>query len=294
MQRHKTKNMRNYRKMFSKRTARRKMNLTDIFRFFLKCTLVSLGIASLALISVLLYKEIIKSSYFQVKNIQVEGCERYKPAQILYMAGINPRVNLLSLNLKSICQRLEDSPWIEVAKIKRIFPDKLEISIIERKPAALINLSQLYLVDNKGTIFKKVEREDGLAFPVLTGITWQDLMNRQETYEPLIAQALHLMSLFEEEGVSFPAISEINLDATFGLTVFTTRSATQIEMGFSPFQEKCTRLYTILDDLEQKDLIPQVINLNYRHKAFIKIKPQYEKVKSTKKGGEKQWEKMGI
>ena len=119
-------------------------------------------------------------------------------------------------------------------------------------------------------------------------------MNRQETYEPLIAQALILMSLFEEEGISFPAISEINLDATFGLTVFTTRSATQIEMGFSPFQEKCTRLYTILDDLEQKDLIPQVINLNYRHKAFIKIKPQYEKVKSTKKGGEKQWEKMGI
>lgn len=236
----------------------------------------------------------LQSPYFQVRKIKVEGCFRHTPSQILYMAGIKPRINLLSLDLKNICQCMENSPWIERAKIKRIFPDQLEINIIERKAVALINLKQLYLVDKKGTIFKKAEKEDGLAFPILTGITWENLMNHQHIYTPLITQALTLMDLFEEEGITLSTISEIHLDVSFGLTVFTAHHATQIEMGSPPFQEKCKRLCAILHDLEQKNLLPQTIDLNYSNKAFVKTKPRYETTKPIKKGGDNQWGKMEI
>jgi len=210
------------------------------------------------------------------------------------MTGIKPQVNLLSLDLKQICQYIENSPWIERAKIKRILPDQLEINIIERKAVALINLNQLYLVDKKGNIFKKVEKEDGSAFPVLTGVTWENLMNHQHIYTPLITQALTLMNIFEGEGIPLATVSEIHLDVTFGLTVFTTHQATQIEMGFPPFQEKCKRLCAILDDLEQKNLLPQTIDLNYSNKAFVKTKPRDETIKPIKKGGDNQWGKMEI
>ena len=291
---YRTKKLRNARKTIPRKTAKGKRNLTHIFHSCLKYTLISLGIVFITLASIILYKEILKTSYFQVKEIQVEGCSRHAKAQIPYIAGIKPPANLLSLNLKNICQCLENSPWIEKAKVKRIFPDKLEISIIERNPVALINLNQLYLVDEKGTIFKKAELEDGLSFPVLTGVTWENLMNQQEIYTHLITQTLTLMSLFEKEGIDNSAISEIHLDVNFGLTVFTTHYATKIEMGFSPFQEKCTHLRTIMDDLKRKDLIPQTIDLNYKHKAFVKIKPQHKENESIMKGGEKQWEKMEI
>ncbi|NOQ86336.1 MAG: hypothetical protein GQ554_05610, partial [Deltaproteobacteria bacterium] len=156
-------------------------------------------------------------------------------------------------------------------------------------------LKQLYLIDKKGTIFKKAEREDGLlAFPILTGVTWQDLMKPQGTHTHLITQTLTLMAILEEEGIDISAISEIHLDPTFGLTVFTTHHATQIDMGFPPFQEKCRHLCSIMEDLKRKDLIPQTIDLSYSLRAFVKTKPQNKEFKSIKKGGEKQWVKMEI
>ena len=201
-----------------------------------------LFIASTFFISNILYKKISLLPYFQVKEIQVEGCLRHTPDQILYMAGLKPRVNLLSLNLKYICQSIENSPWVERAKIKRILPDQLEINITERKVAALINLNQLYLVDTKGNVFKKAENEDGLMFPILTGVTWEDLMQHQPIYTTLIRQALTLMDCFEEAGISLTTISEIHLDITYGLTAFTTHHAAQIAMGFPPYQGKCKRI----------------------------------------------------
>lgn len=291
---YRTKKIRHCRRKAYRKTAKDKGKVTRIFHLWLKCTLISLCIVSISFTSIVLYKKILQSPYFQIKKIQVEGCMKHTPAQILYLAGITPPVNLLSLDLKHICQCMENSPWIESAKVKRILPDQLEISIIERKAAALINLNQLYLVDKKGTVFKKAEKEDGLTFPILTGVTWENLMQHQHLYTPLITQALTLMELFEKEGIPLATISEIHLDITFGLTVFTTHHATQIKMGFSPFQEKCKHLCAILHDLEQKNLLPQTIDLNYSNKAFVKSKPRYEIIKPFKKGGENQWEKMEI
>jgi len=294
MIRSRTKKIRPYQRNTYKKRPQGKGNLTRTFYLCLRCTLISVCIVFISFTSIVLYKKILHSPYFQVRKIQVEGCVRHSPAQILHMAGIKPRVNLLSLDLKYICYCMENAPWIERATIKRILPDQLEINIIERKAVALINLNQLYLIDKKGTIFKKAEKEDVSAFPILTGITWENLMNHQSMYTPLITQVLTLTDIMEKEGLPRATISEIHVDVTSGLTVFTTHHATQIEIGFPPFQQKCKRLCAILHDLEQKDLLPQTIDLNYSNKAFVKSKPRYETTKPIKKGGDNQWEKMQI
>ena len=158
----------------------------------------------------------------------------------------------------------------------------------------LINLNQLYLVDKKGNVFKRVEEEDGLTLPVLTGVTWENLMQHHHTYTTLIMQALTLLDCFEEAEIPLATIYEIHLDITYGLTVFTTHHATQIEMGFPPYQKKCTRLRRILRNLKQKDLLPHIIDLTYSNKSFVMSKPRYIKNKPIKKGGDNQWGKMEI
>ena len=102
------------------------------------------------------------------------------------------------------------------------------------------------------------------------------------------------MDLFEQEGIPMSTISEINIDPVLGLTVFTTNNTRQIGMGFAPFQKKCNRLYAILSDLNRKNLTAQIIDLDYRHKAFVKVKPQSGAKQATMKGGEKKWGKMEI
>jgi cell division septal protein FtsQ len=220
----------------------------------------------------MIYKELLQLPWLQVKKIQVEGCVNHTPAEILDIAAIRPQVNLLSLNLKQICQQLECSPWIEKAQVKRTFPDQLYIRVSERKPAALINLDQLHLVDRNGVIFKKVAHQEGQGLPIVTGIDWGNLMDYKKKYTLLINEALSLLSLFEQKGFHKSYISEININPTLGLKVYTTNNTLQIVMGFAPFHKKCNRLYVIMDDLNNKNLTAQKIDLNYQHKAFVKIK----------------------
>jgi cell division protein FtsQ len=215
------------------------------------------------------------------------------------MAGITHETNLLAIDLKGMCHRLEQSPWIERAQIKRSFPDRLSISIRERKPVALINMDGLYLVDEKGTIFKKAEGEemlgeDRMVLPILTGIRREDAAGHTQAVAPLISQALTFMRSAEREGIPRSSISEIHLDPVLGLTVFTTPNAVQIEMGFQPFETKCRRLCAIVEDLKNRNLVPRVIDLTYRHKAFIKLNRSNPNRKAIRSGGEPPWEKMEI
>ena len=183
--------------MFPRKRTRGKRDLTHIFLVCLRYTLTGLGILSISLTSIMLYKELLQLPFLQVKKIQVEGCVNHTPAEIIDIAGIHPQINLLSLNLKSICQQLESSPWIERAQVKRTLPDQLHITISERRPAAMINMDQCHLVDDKGVIFKIADHQEGQGLPILTGITWESLMNHKKKHTMLINQALSLLSLLE-------------------------------------------------------------------------------------------------
>jgi cell division protein FtsQ len=245
------------------------------------------------------YQKLLRCRQFTVKKISVAGCGRYLPDQVIALAGITHETNLLAIDLKGMCHRLEQSPWIERAQVKRNFPDKLSISIRERKPVALISMDGLYLVDENGTIFKKAEGEetrgeDRTVFPILTGIDRETLAGHDRTAAPLISQALAFMRSAEREGIPRSSISEIHLDPVLGLTVYTTPGAVQIEMGFTPFETKCRRFCAIVQDLQNRNLLPQGIDLTYRHKAFIKLKSSNPNRKANRNGGEPPWEKMEI
>ena len=295
----KTMRIRNRRFMLRRRKVSRKRDLVRAAVTFLQCLLILLAGASAVLGSMIAYQKLLQCPYLMVKKITIAGCGRYLPDNIVSMAGINRETNLLAIDLKGMCRRLEQSPWIERAQVKRNFPDRLSISILERKPVALINLDGLHLVDDKGTVFKKAEGEEALGedrrvLPILTGMDREQVMHHRHGAAPLISQALTFLRSAEREGIPRSGISEIHLDPVLGLTVYTTPGAVQIEMGFMPFETKCKRLCAIVEDLKNRNLVPQAIDLTYRHKAFIKLNPSKPSREAISSGGAQPWEKMEI
>jgi cell division protein FtsQ len=291
--------LKNRRFMLRRRKAARKRDLTRAAFTFLRCLLMVLATATTVLGGMITYQKLLQCPQFTVKKISVTGCGRHLPDQVMSMAGITHETNLLAADLTGMCNRLEQSPWVERAQVKRSFPDKLSISIRERKPVALINMDGLYLVDEKGAIFKKAEGEellgqDRVVLPILTGIRREEVMENSQAVAPLISQALAFMGSAEREGIPRSSISEIHLDPVLGLTVFSTPDAVQIEMGFHPFETKCRRLCAIVEDLTNRNLVPLVIDLTYRHKAFIKLNHSNPNRKAIRSGGEPPWEKMEI
>lgn len=87
------------------------------------------------------------------------------------MSGIDIHANLLTLAGNEVRKRIEADDWIAKAEIERHWPNRLEITIIERKPIALINQpAGLHFVDRKGVIFAAALPPEDVDFPVISGV----------------------------------------------------------------------------------------------------------------------------
>jgi cell division septal protein FtsQ len=83
--------------------------------------------------------------------------------------------NLFTLRLRDVARRLESHPWIDHVKVRKVFPDRIWVQVVERRPIAILQLEELYYIDAKGVIFSPLGDRDEYNFPFLTGLTRQVL-----------------------------------------------------------------------------------------------------------------------
>ncbi len=84
------------------------------------------------------------------------------------------RTNLFRLNLDEARRRIELIPWVKAATVCRLFPGRLVLSIVERKPLAFADVAgRLKLVDEDG-MFLELPAKADFDFPVLYGLDSAD------------------------------------------------------------------------------------------------------------------------
>lgn len=217
-----------------------------------------------------IYHELLKSPYLAIKEIKVGGNMRVSRAEILEMAGVNIGDNLLEINAADIKKGVRVNPWVSEANVSKNFPDRFNIEIKERRPVALINLDSLYLVDENGTIFKKTSIGDDIDLPIITGLTKEDIEAGGKASE-LAIKAINLINLLAKDGIfTHEELSEINIDKTYGLTLYTMHQGTRIELGDGGFTEKIARLERIIqarNGLADVDFI----GLNYNRGVVVRL-----------------------
>ncbi|MFH1624787.1 MAG: cell division protein FtsQ/DivIB, partial [Pseudomonadota bacterium] len=134
------------------------------------------------------------------------------------------------------------------------------------------NLDRLYLVDERGVIFKEVGPEDLFDIPVLTGLESEDLATNESVSKKLIEKALTILDeIKRRKALGVDQISEINMNPHTGLTIFTLEDATQIKLGFDDYEQKLSHLKKVVTDLRERYKKAQYINLNYGSKVYVKL-----------------------
>lgn len=84
---------------------------------------------------------IYRSDLFHVNNVQVNGSSHLTSQEITSIAAVSDDSTLLRLDAKGIKERLEDNPWVQEASVHRVFPDTVEIDIVEREPGAVAKIN---------------------------------------------------------------------------------------------------------------------------------------------------------
>lgn len=74
---------------------------------------------------------------FKIKTINLSGQNHVTPSEILATAGIKPTSSLPMLDAELARTRLEELAWIKRATVQKLYPDRLDIQIVEREGFAL-------------------------------------------------------------------------------------------------------------------------------------------------------------
>lgn len=167
-------------------------------------------------------------------EVEVEGVTQVDPVEIRHLANVALGSPLIDVDLDAAAAGVERHPWVAHADVRRAFPDRVVVTVQERVPTALLLLDQLYLVDERGNVFRQA-RGASLDLPVLTGIPLSYATEQPDLARRIVQDGLDILARVSEPSGKVPQkdISEVRFDARAGYVVV-LRNGGEVLLGFTP------------------------------------------------------------
>ncbi len=104
--------------------------MSEVLKIFLRMVVVLLALSFIFAVAhgVRMFS---KSTYFTAKTVQINGVINADIKKVMTYSQELKNENLF--NIKNASQDILNDPWIKKVQIKKVYPDKLEIDIYERK-----------------------------------------------------------------------------------------------------------------------------------------------------------------
>lgn len=99
------------------------------------------------------------SGAFEVRDVEVAGTARLDPDVVARTASVGRGTPLVTLDTDAVTRRVQKLPAVRQVEVSRRWPRTVQISVVERQPAALRRDGRSFLLlDSEGVIFGSVRR----------------------------------------------------------------------------------------------------------------------------------------
>lgn len=255
-----------------KKTEKKQLNLRKLLHRALRIGVASFSGALIVVGGFLVVQLLLASDLFRIEQICVQGGRHLAVEQVVALSDIKPGLNTFSLDLDLIGRKVAENPWVREAQVQRIFPKQIDIRIEERQPVAIINLGYLYYLDDRGEVFKVLESDDSLDYPVVTGFDYQKIEQRDPQSAADLQRIVALLAdLTQREKFGLQQISEVHREKSGGIALFTLDGGVRIRLGREAFAKKLDRLERIYAELQPRLPILDYIDLNVDEKVIVRI-----------------------
>lgn len=122
-----------------------------------------------------------------LSRITLSGIAELNEREVLNAAGITPLVSLPFLDVDVLRERVEALPLVKEAAVRKLFPNELAITIVERQPYALWqHQGEVFVVAVDGTVIDRMNDERFLGLPFVVG---EGANERAKDFAALLAEA---------------------------------------------------------------------------------------------------------
>ncbi|WNG19914.1 cell division protein FtsQ/DivIB [Cystobacter fuscus] len=203
------------------------------------------------------------SPFFLLKETSFSGLHRAHPGELLKLSGLTVGQNLWRLDVEALERAMATHPWVRDVQVRRHFPASVSVDVTEHVPAALVVLNDLYLLNEEGKPFKRLQPEDGLDLPLVTGVDREAYLADEAKAHENLLEALAMVAAYTSARTEkSERLSEVRVTED-GL-VLVLSDGTQVRMGEGATEEKLQRLARVREGLKGKGLSAEVIHLDNR------------------------------
>jgi cell division protein FtsQ len=255
-----------------KKQTKRRPILRDVLRFVtsvsFKASILIIGMVSVSLLFLYLYKYLVSSPYIKLREIQITGVDDGIKRELIKMSGLNKDLCLLTINPGEIKAKMERHPWIRSVELEKQFPHTLLIKAEKQLPRALVSFDKMYYMNRWGKVFKELDQDDNMDYPVITGIS-----RSQDDTDEKLTLASGILDLFASEtGLwSISNISEIHVNNGGDALVYSISLPFAVRIGGGNLEEEKNKLKQLVAHLENTGGIDavKVIDMNYLDGAVV-------------------------
>jgi cell division septal protein FtsQ len=234
---------------------------------FLKGFALLFIVAGISLSLIYCYYHLLRSPSIRLEKVEVAGVEDEIKKELTDMVDLDTYKNLLFLNVKALKQKMEKHPWIRSVRLDRQFPHTLFVQAEKYRPSALVIKDGIYYMDRHCEIFKEVDGFDDIDFPVITGISEENLEARTQ-----LQRAARIMEILETQKKpwSLKSLSEIHMHDD-EVSLYFNHLPAKINMRWHDLPGKMKGLRKVTKHLRKTGRIHQVtsIDLNSTEGAVV-------------------------
>lgn len=205
--------------------------------------------------------------------------------QVLNAAGVAEGRNIFTVDLAETRAAIERMPQVEGAVVQRQLPNRMTVTVTERRPIAWVaakgdedpsSSERSFLIDGRGTVLRsRVILPEYYHLPIISGFETENLVPGKRVPAWEMQAALELVRLNTDNTRFQPR----NIDVSKGYCLIVTdQRHAKITFGLDKIETQLSRLNRYLDRAEQDKKEIQTVNLIVERNTpvtFVEPEPEW-------------------
>ena len=211
-------------------------------------------IFSLILIVVIVLYTSLNSGIFNSDNIEIEGNKYVESEYIIKALEVNNNKNIFRYNIKDMEEILLNNKYIDKVEIKRLLPNTLKVSIIEKEIVANLYNEEIYCyIDKECNFIDEIDEnnKDNEVITVHIDYNKTDSQEIKFKNEENKKRLLYLLEYIKEEGI-YKKIDNIDMTKPNSINMSTKEDINILLNSDEELKYNISRLAMILADLQNK------------------------------------------
>ncbi len=216
---------------------------------------------------------IFSSNFCNIEEVIIKGNDCLSEDEIFYKSGIQLGKNIFKLDLKKSIDSLKQEPRIKEVEIKRVIPNKIIISLKERKAAAIVHIGEEYFFSTKeGIVLSKIDRpEEGFALPLLSGLEIDEIKIGEIIDKPEFRTALE--SINSAEVILPKRFCRVEILSPDDFMICNKDDTLKVRVNRPEvIINKENLLREALEKIEREKLLVEYIDIRFKDSLVIKLK----------------------